>query len=116
MRRAVVRNLDGPKEKKMADDTVSPLSSSIPYNMASGYFLDYTLASQLGYSPETLFPGFGYGGVSVFGTGQSIHIGGLVRLAVEELTVGSIYGTVMSLATKFEQSTSLTELAYRQML
>jgi hypothetical protein len=27
-------------------------------------------------------------------TGQSIHIGGLVRLDVEELTVGSIYVTV----------------------
>lgn len=29
-----------------------------------------------------------------FQTGQSIHIGGLVRLDVEELTVGSIYVTV----------------------
>ena len=27
-------------------------------------------------------------------TGQSIHIGGLVRLDIEELTVGSIYVTV----------------------
>ncbi|WVZ94897.1 hypothetical protein U9M48_040728 [Paspalum notatum var. saurae] len=70
MRRAAVRNLDGPKEnKKMADDTTSPLSSSVPCNMAAGYFLDYSLAPQLGYSPEAIFLGFGYSGVSVFGIG-----------------------------------------------
>ncbi|WVZ94898.1 hypothetical protein U9M48_040728 [Paspalum notatum var. saurae] len=34
-----------------------------------GYFLDYSLAPQLGYSPEAIFLGFGYSGVSVFGIG-----------------------------------------------
>ncbi|WVZ59399.1 LOW QUALITY PROTEIN: hypothetical protein U9M48_009545 [Paspalum notatum var. saurae] len=38
-------------------------------NWQGSYFLDYTLALQLGYSPEAIFPRFGYSGVSVFGTG-----------------------------------------------